>query len=84
MEIGIYTFAETMLDPSTGQPVGTGQRLEMTFMGPWDANPSKGWINYKAPLSQTLMGKKVGDEVAFEHDGASGTFKVTEIHNALV
>jgi transcription elongation GreA/GreB family factor len=64
--------------------VGTGQRLEMTFMGPWDADPTKGWINYKAPLSQTLMGKKAGDEVPFEHDGASGTFKVSEIHNALV
>lgn len=64
--------------------VTTGQKLEMTFMGPWDADPAKGWINYKAPLCQTLMGKKVGDEVPFEHDGASGTFKVSEIHNALV
>lgn len=63
--------------------VDKGQRLEMTFMGPWDADPSKGWINYKAPLSQSLMGKKIGDEVSFEHDGASGIFRVTEIHNAL-
>jgi probable LLM family oxidoreductase len=27
MELGIYTFAETRLDPSTGQSVGAGQRL---------------------------------------------------------
>jgi len=63
--------------------VDTGQRVEMTFLGPWDADHTKGIYNYKAPLSQTLMGKKIGDEVFFEHDAAKGTFKIAEIQNAL-
>jgi len=63
--------------------VDTGQRVEMTFLGPWDADHAKGIYNYKAPLSQSLMGKRIGDQVQFEHDAASGTFTIAEIQNAL-
>ena len=27
MELGLYTFAETALDPATGKQIGAGQRL---------------------------------------------------------
>lgn len=65
------------------QHTSTGERVEMTFLGPWDADHTKGIYNYKAPLSQTLMGKGIGEEIPFEHDAAQGTFRIAEIHNAL-
>lgn len=59
------------------------QRYEMTFVGPWEADAGKGLYNYKAPLCQKLMGKRVGDVVDFDHLGAVGTYTIAEIHNGL-
>jgi transcription elongation factor GreA len=60
-----------------------GERYEMSFVGLWEADHAKSWFNYKAPLSQEIMGKKVGDLVQFEHTGASGEYRIIELHNAL-
>lgn len=59
------------------------ERYEVTFLGPWEADVDHACFNYKAPLAQKLMGKKVGDVVEFDHTGAKGTYKLTEILNAL-
>lgn len=59
------------------------ERYEVTFLGPWEADVDNACFNYKSPLAQKLMGKKIGDVVEFEHTGANGTYKLTEIHNAL-
>jgi len=64
--------------------VGDGDRQEMTFVGPWDADHSRHWYNYKAPLSQAIMGKSTGDVVALEFSGGSGQYRIAEIHNGLV
>ena len=58
-------------------------RYEATFLGPWEADVDNACFNYKAPLAQKLMGIKIGEVVEFEHTGANGTYKLTEIHNAL-
>ncbi len=60
-----------------------GERYEMSFVGPWEADHAKSWFNYKAPLSQEIMGKKVGDLVHFDHSAASGEHRIVELHNAL-
>lgn len=60
-----------------------GARYEMSFVGPWEADHSKNWFNYKAPLSQEIMGKKVGDIVQFNHSAATGEYRIIELHNAL-
>ena len=60
-----------------------GGRYEMSFVGPWEADHTKNWFNYKAPLSQEIMGKKVGDIVRFDHSAATGEFRIIELHNAL-
>lgn len=60
-----------------------GATYELSFVGPWDADPAKGWINYKSPLAQLLMGKGVGDAVEFDHSAASGSYTVAELRNAL-
>ncbi len=40
-----------------------------TFLGIWDSDPEAGILSYKAPLSQSFMGRKVGDTVEYELDG---------------
>ena len=40
-----------------------GGRYEMTFVGPWDSDIDRGWFNYKAPLCQAVLGKRIGDTV---------------------
>lgn len=64
--------------------VTDGQEYTMTFVGPWEADLAKGLFNYKAPLPQKVMGKRVGDEVDFDHTGASGTYRITSLHNSLL
>jgi transcription elongation factor GreA len=63
--------------------VGGEERYEMTFLGPWEADPARGRFNYQAPLAQKLMGLKIGDVVEFDHGGVSGSFELVELHNAL-
>jgi len=63
--------------------VTDGATYELSFVGPWEADPTKGWINYKSPLAQLLMGKAVGDPVEFDHSAASGSYKIVELRNAL-
>ena len=63
--------------------VEDGERYEMTFVGPWDADLDRGWYNYKAPLAQSVMGKRIDDLVEFDHSGAAGTYRIAELHNAL-
>ncbi|MCO6437540.1 MAG: GreA/GreB family elongation factor [Phycisphaerae bacterium] len=63
---------------------GDGHEMTMTFFGPWEADVSRGWYNYLAPLCQGLMGKRIGDVVEFDITDVSGQYEVTSIHNALV
>ena len=60
-----------------------GELYELTFVGPWDVGADPGKMNYQAPLSQTLMGKRIGDDVEFDHTGASGRYELIELHNGL-
>jgi transcription elongation GreA/GreB family factor len=56
----------------------------MTFGGPWEADPAKGWINYQAPIAQKVLGARLGDVVEFEHSGAAGQYEVVALYNSLV
>ncbi len=56
---------------------------EMTFLGPWEADHSKGWFNYLAPMAQGILGKRVGDPVEFDHGDTRGEYRITEIHNGI-
>ncbi len=52
--------------------------------GPWEADPERAWLNYLAPLSQKIMGKCIGDTIELDHAGASGTYEVAALGNALL
>jgi transcription elongation factor GreA len=61
----------------------SGDELTLILLGPWEADASKGILNYKAPLAQNLMGRRPGESVEFNLAGASGTYVVAALENAL-
>lgn len=75
-EIGVGTRA-------VFERIDDGRRYALTFVGPWEADMERGLINYRAPLAQKLMGKRVGDDVEFEHGNEAGVYRVMELHNGL-
>lgn len=60
-----------------------GEIYGITFVGPWESDYEKNRINYKAPLARTVLGKRIGDMIEFEHSGATGTYEIIELHNGL-
>lgn len=62
---------------------GDGAEYEMTFVGPWEADHTRGWFNYRAPMAQNILGKKIGDVVEFDHGDTRGTYRIAEIHNGI-
>jgi transcription elongation factor GreA len=55
----------------------------MTFLGPFDTDVEQGIYNYKAPLSQALMGLHPGDRTALTLDGCARELEVIEITSGL-
>ena len=46
--------------------LATGQPEQFTILGAWDSEPEKGIVSYLSPVAQSLLNRKVGDEVEFE------------------
>jgi transcription elongation GreA/GreB family factor len=63
--------------------VGDGEPYELSFLGPWEADTEKGRLNYRAPLAHTVLGKRIGDTIEFDHTGAVGTYEIVALENAL-
>ncbi len=58
---------------------GTGNVVEYSILGPWDADPDHGVISYLSPFAQVLLGRTVGDSV--EMDGQP--FRIAAIEPGL-
>ncbi len=61
----------------------SGAVREMTFLGPFEGDVEHGVFSYKAPLSQKLMGLRVGDRTKVALDGHDDELEILEISNAL-
>jgi transcription elongation factor GreA len=59
--------------------LGTNHPETFSILGAWDSDPEKGVVSYLTPLAQAFMGKKVGDEVEFETDGAKKRYRILAI-----
>lgn len=55
----------------------------LTFLGPWDADPSSDIYSYQAPLSLKFMGKSVGAEVEARRSGEMRTYEIEKIEAAV-
>ena len=59
--------------------LGTQQSEPLSILGAWDSEPDKGIISYLTPIAQTLLNRKVGEEVEFELHGATRHFRIDAI-----
>ena len=46
--------------------LATNQEEHFTVLGAWDSDPEKGVVSYLSPIAQSLLNRKVGDEVEVE------------------
>jgi transcription elongation factor GreA len=78
-------FANVKTDAvSIGTKVGVtdlNSKQSETFeiLGAWDSDPEHGVISYLTPVAQTLLNKKVGEEVEMELDGTKKRFRIDSI-----
>ena len=49
------------------------------ILGAWDSDPDKGVISYLSPVAQSLLNRKVGEEVEFEFQGAKHRHRIESI-----
>jgi len=59
--------------------LGANQAETFTILGAWDSDPDKGVISYLSPVAQSLLNRKVGDEVEFEFHGAVHRHRIEKI-----
>lgn len=67
----------------TLRDTSSGDERRMTFYGPFDTDVDRGIFSYQAPVSQRIMGTRVGDRVRFPLDGKEVEFEIVQIVNAL-
>lgn len=59
--------------------LNTKQTETYTLLGAWDFDAERHIISYLSPMAQSIFGKKVGDEVESEHEGAKRRLRVDTI-----
>ncbi len=57
----------------------SNQPETFTILGAWDSDPDKGIVSYLSPVAQSLLNRKVGDEVEFEVNGAKRRHRIEHI-----
>jgi transcription elongation GreA/GreB family factor len=58
----------------------TNHRESFTILGAWDSDPEKGVVSYLSPVAQSLLNRKIGDEVEFEVHGARHRHRIESIN----
>ena len=59
--------------------LGTNQPESFTVLGAWDSDPEKGLVSYLSPVAQSLLNKKIGDEIEFEIHGVRHRHRIVSI-----
>jgi transcription elongation GreA/GreB family factor len=72
--VGIGTIVQAI-------DLGANQSESFTILGAWDSDPDKGVISYLSPVAQSLLNRKVGDEVEFEFHGAIHRHRIEKIES---
>jgi transcription elongation GreA/GreB family factor len=59
--------------------LATNQPEQFTILGAWDSDPDKGVVSYLSPMAQSLLNRKVGDEIEFEIHGVRHRHRIQSI-----
>ncbi|MCP4589278.1 MAG: hypothetical protein GY842_00900 [bacterium] len=62
---------------------GNGNTVQMSFLGPWEADVDRAVYNYKSPVGQALMGAALGGTVELTMTEHPGTYIVERLENVL-
>ena len=57
----------------------TNEPENFTILGAWDSEPDKGIVSYLSPIAQSLLNRKLGDEVEFDVHGARHRHRIERI-----
>lgn len=64
------------------EPLEGGERTMIQIVSPWDSDVAQHRYNYKAPLSQALLGKKAGERAAVALGGGEEReYRIRSIHS---
>ena len=63
--------------------VASGTEIELTFLGPWDADLQKKILSYQTPIAQQLMGHAIGDVIHLTLEGEEGDFRIERLEVAV-
>ena len=58
---------------------GKEHREAFTILGAWDFDADKRVISYLSPIAQSMLNRKVGDEIEFELDGQKNRYRIDSI-----
>ena len=64
--------------------LATHQCEAFSILGAWDSDPEKGIVSYLSPVAQSLLNRKVGDEVEFEIHGARHRHRIERVEPCKV
>jgi transcription elongation GreA/GreB family factor len=59
--------------------LATNQPEQFTILGAWDSDPEKGVVSYLSPMAQSLLNRKIGDEIEFEIHGVRHRHRIQSI-----
>ena len=74
--------------PSVGMPRSNysfaicGDAASYTLFGPWESDPSKNILNFKAPLGQAIYNMEAGETKKFNINGIDYDYTVKTIELA--
>jgi len=54
-----------------------------TFLGPWESDPEAGVFSYRAPLSQSFMGKGVGETVTWGNSDNEHRYEILKVEPGI-
>ncbi len=66
-----------------GRDCHTGRIQELTFLGPWDADPASGIYAYNSPLALAFMGAETGDKVGYDSEEGPRRWEVLAVEPAV-
>ncbi|RJP31063.1 MAG: hypothetical protein C4547_15875 [Phycisphaerales bacterium] len=62
---------------------GGGEALDLSIVDPWISDVERHLYNYRTPLAQALLGRRVGDSAELNVGGVTGVYQIEAIESAL-
>ncbi len=58
----------------------SGDSIQYTILGAWDSDPDNNVLSYLTPVGQSILGKKVGEDVQIDVEGNTQSLVIEEVN----